>query len=63
MRNVTLFATASALILAGVAAWAATSTQARIVTPAGDGIDPMQIMMGGKGLPAERYRDFSVVFE
>jgi len=27
---------------------AATSTEARIVTPAGGGIDPMQIMMSGK---------------
>jgi hypothetical protein len=63
MRNTTLFAVAGALILAGAAVWAATSTQARIVTPTGDGIDPMQIMKGGKGLPAEHYKDFSVVFE
>ena len=61
--GVGLLLIAGALILAGVAGWAATGTQARIVTPAGDGIDPMQIMMSGKGLPAEHYRDFSVVFE
>jgi hypothetical protein len=61
MRKTTLFVIASALILAGVAVWAAP--QVRIVTATGDGIDPMQIMMGGKGLLAEHYRDFSVVFE
>ena len=63
MRNTTFFATAAALILAGVAGWAVTNTQAKIVTPAGDGIDPMQIMMSGKEVPSAHYRDFSVVFE
>ncbi len=62
MRKTRLFAIAAALILAGVGGWAATTnTQAR-VTPTGVGIDPLQIMMSGKQLPAPHYEDFSVVF-
>jgi len=62
MRKTTIFAIAGASILAGVAAWAATSTQARVDAPTGDGIDPLQIMMSAQQLPAQHYVDFSVVF-
>jgi hypothetical protein len=55
------FAIAGALILAGVAGWSATNTQARLVAT-GVGIDPMQIMVSGNGLPVENYRDYSVIF-
>ena len=63
MRTTMFFATAAAAILAGVAGWAVTSTQAKMGTPTGHGIDPMQIMVSGKELPTAHYRDFSVVFE
>jgi hypothetical protein len=57
-----LFAFAAALIVAGVAGWAATTTQARVDTPSGAGIDAFQIMASRTGLPAEHYNDFSLVF-
>jgi hypothetical protein len=62
MRKTTIFAIAGASILAGVAAWAATSTQARVDAPTANGIDPLQIMTSAQQLPAQHYVDFSVVF-
>jgi len=63
MRKTMLFPVAGALILAGIAGWAATNTQARVVTLAGHEIDPLQIMVSAKGLPVSRYKDLSLVFD
>jgi hypothetical protein len=63
MRKTTLFAMAGALIVAGAAGWAAKNTQARVVMPPGDGINPLQIMASVTGLPAEHSTDFSMVFD
>jgi hypothetical protein len=62
MRKTTIFAIAGASILAGVAAWAATSPQARVDAPTGNGIDPLQIMTNAQQLPAQHYADCSVIF-
>ena len=63
MHKTTSFAIAGALALAGVVGWAATSTQARIDTPTGSGIDPLQLVMTLNQMPTQQYVDYSVVFE
>jgi hypothetical protein len=62
MRKISLFAIAAALILAGVGAWAASTTQARVDTPPGPGVDNIQLMMNARDLPTEHWVDYSVVF-
>jgi len=52
----------AALILAGVGAWAASTTQARVAAPARNPLDPMQIMMNAKNLPIEQHVDYSLEF-
>jgi hypothetical protein len=58
MRKISLVA-AIALMLAGVGVWATSTTQARIDVPAGAQINPLQIMMGARHLPAAHYDDYS----
>ena len=62
MRKISLFAVAGALIVAGVGGWAASTTNARVATSTGVGIEPFQIMKNAKLLPAQHYDDFSLVF-
>ena len=62
MRKTKSFAIAAALILAGVAGWAAMTTQARVATPTGVTIDPTQITMNAAPLSEEHYVDYSLVF-
>jgi hypothetical protein len=62
MRKTGLFAVAAALILAGIGAWAASNTQARVATATSIGINPFQMMRNAKNLPTEHYQDFSMVF-
>jgi hypothetical protein len=64
MRKIGLFAVAAALIVAGVGAWVATTTQARVIAPIGvrAAIDPLQIMMNARDLPTEEFIDYSFVF-
>ena len=63
MRQTTLFAAAAAaLILACVAGWAMSDTQARVATPSAVRIDPFQAMVGAKQLPTEYFVDYSFVF-
>jgi hypothetical protein len=63
MRQTTLFAAAAAaLILACVAGWAMSDTQARVATPLTVQIDPFQVMMSAKQLPTEHFVDYSFVF-
>ena len=63
MRQIHLFAAAAAaLILACVAGWAMSDTQARVATPSTVQIDPFQVMMSAKQLPTEHFVDYSFVF-
>jgi hypothetical protein len=62
MRKISLIAVAAGLIVAGVAAWAASTTQARVDAAPGPRVDSLQIMMNGKNLPAEEFVDHSLVF-
>ena len=61
MRKISLVA-AIALMLAGVAAWATSTTQARIDVPADAQINPLQMRMGARHLPVAHYDDYSLVF-
>jgi hypothetical protein len=65
MRKIGLFAVAAALFLVGVGGWmewVASTTQARVATPSGDPIDPMQMMMNAKNLPHAEFVDLSLEF-
>ena len=56
-----LFAvSAAALILACVAGWAISDTQARVAAPATVQIDPLT--MSAKQMPPEHFADYSFVF-
>ena len=65
MRKISLVV-AAALILAGVGAWVATTTQARVKAPIAAApigakpIDPFQIMMNSRDLPTEEFCQFQV---
>jgi hypothetical protein len=62
MRQTHLFAAAAAaLILACVAGWATSDTQARVVIPSVQ-IEPLQAMVSAKQLPTEHFVDYSFVF-
>ena len=61
MRKISLFA-AIALVLAGVGAWATSTTQARIDIPAGAQINPLQITMSARHLPLAQYDDHSLEY-
>jgi hypothetical protein len=64
MRKIKLFAVAAALTVAGVGAWVATTTQARVIAPIGAraAIEPLEMMKNARGLPAEEFIDYSFVF-
>jgi hypothetical protein len=62
MRKIALFAVPAAVILAGIGAWAASTTQARLETPSKAGIAPFQLMMNSKELPVEEFTDDSLAF-
>jgi hypothetical protein len=62
MRKIALFAVPAAVILAGIGAWAASTTQARLETAPEVRIDPFQIMMNSKDLPVEELFDYSFVY-
>ena len=52
----------AALILACVAGWATSATQARNAAPATVQIDPFTMMTGAKPMPTEHFADYSFVF-
>jgi hypothetical protein len=54
-------ASVAALIVACIAAWAVSDTQARVPTPTVQ-IDPHEMMIGAKQLPAEHFADYTFVF-
>jgi hypothetical protein len=62
MRKTHLFAIAAAFIVAGVAGWAAPTTNARVAPSTGPGIEPLQLMMNATQLPAQHFDDYSVIF-
>jgi Flp pilus assembly protein CpaB len=64
MRQTHLLAAAAAasLILACVAGWAISDTQARVATPSTVQIDPFQVMVSAKKLPTGHIADYSFVF-
>jgi hypothetical protein len=51
----------AALIVACIAGWAVSDTHARVPTPTVQ-IDPHEMMIGAKQLPAEHFADYSFVF-
>jgi hypothetical protein len=55
-------AIAAALILAGVAGWAVSDTQARVAAPATVQIDLFKVMTSATQLPTEHFADYSFVF-
>jgi hypothetical protein len=61
MRKICPFA-AAALILAGVAVWVGSATSALVHAPVGARIDPSQLMMNAKDLPAAEFVDHTFVF-
>ena len=64
MRNIKWFATAAAgaLVLGGVVAWSASTTQAFVPVPKLNQIDPLQIMTTAKDLPTQTFEDRTFVF-
>jgi hypothetical protein len=64
MTKTDLFAAiAAALILACAAGWSISDTQARAITPIPTvQIDPFNLMISAKQLPAEDFVDYSFVF-
>ena len=62
MRNVIIVTAAYFALATGVGAWAASTTQAHVANPAGDPLDPVQIMTSAKNLPTEELVDYTFVF-
>jgi hypothetical protein len=62
MRKICLLTVAGASILAGVGAWVTSTTYARVVAPAGAGVDPLRIMLHAASLPATEFIDDTFVF-
>ena len=63
-KTTDLFAvSAAALILACVAGWAISDTQARAAAPATVQIDPLTMMTSAKQMPTEHFVDYSFVCE
>jgi len=54
-------ASVAALILACVAGWAVSDSQARVASATVQ-IDPFTMMTGAKQLPTEHFADYSFVF-
>jgi hypothetical protein len=62
MGKIKLFAVAATLIATGFGVWAASTTDARVASSIGQGIEPFQLMINARELPAQHYDDFSMVF-
>ena len=62
MRKICPFAGAAALILAGVAVCVGSATYARVHAPVGAVVDPSQLMMNARVLPAAEFVDHTFVF-
>ncbi len=55
-------ASVAVLIVACIAGWAVSDTQARVATPATVQLDPLKMMTSSKQLPSEHFADYSYVF-
>ena len=62
MCKIDLFAVSAVVILAGIGAWGASTTHARLETASEVSIAPLQLMMNSKELPVEELADYSLVF-
>jgi hypothetical protein len=63
MRKTTLFAFSPALIAIGFGVWAASPTANMPVSPSiGEGIEPFQMMVSAKEMPAVEIADYTFVF-
>ena len=64
MRKSSLFAVAATLIATGFGVWAAsTTTDAGVAgPPIGQAVEPFQLMMNAKELPAVEFVDYTFVF-
>ena len=62
MRKIGLFTVATIAILAGVGAWAASTTHTPAATSVGARLDPSQMMMNAKGLPTAEFVDYTFVY-
>ena len=65
MRKIGLFAVAAALTLVGVGAWmewVTADSQASVATPAGDQLNPSQIMTSAKNLPTPEFVDYTFAY-
>jgi len=63
MRKSSLFAVAATLIATGFGVWAASTSDAHVAgPPIGQAIEPFQLMMDAKELPAVEFVDYTFVF-
>jgi hypothetical protein len=62
LRKISPFAVAAALIATGFGVWAAAPTNAPVTPSIGQGIEPLQLMVTAKGLPAVEFVDYTFVF-
>ena len=63
MRKFSLYVVATLVILTGVGGWIASTTQARVETPAlAEGIDPSKMMVSAHDLPTEEFADYTFIF-
>jgi hypothetical protein len=62
MRKTKVFAVAAAVIATGLGVWAASTTDARVALPMGDGIEAFHLMMNAKDLPTAEFEDYTFVF-
>jgi hypothetical protein len=63
MIKLSLFAVvAAALTATGFGVWATSTTNARVVSSVGQGIEPLEVMITAKGLPTAEYADYTFVF-
>ena len=65
IRKIGLFAVAAALTLVGVGAWMewiTADSQAGVAAPAGDPLNPSQIMTSAKNLPTPEFVDYTFAY-
>jgi len=62
MRKISPFVVAGAFIATGLGVWAAAPTNAPVTPSIGQAIEPLQLMVTAKGLPAMEFVDYTFVF-
>jgi hypothetical protein len=62
MRKTSPFAVAAGVIAIGLGLWAASTTDAHVALPMGDGIEAFHLMVNAKDLPAAEFEDYTFVF-